>query len=145
MDQRLAIYKLNVQSADKLDERRDTTTRAHGGLAMVAATAAVGMLQELPLVSAVLFAFLIVIALGWRATLDSLTAKLAAKHELLTSMEGQQDFPFGFLTQERKSWQALDTQPLQKVQMHAPYAFLILGTVGLLGALTRVALSTVCP
>lgn len=144
MDHQLAIYQLNVQSADKLDERRDATTRAYGGLCMVATTAAVGTLEDFPLVSAVLSAFLIVIALGWRATLDSLTAKLAAKNELLTKMEGQQDRPFRFLTQERKAWQALERQPLQKALKRAPHAFLILGTMGLLGALARIASGIVC-
>lgn len=111
---------------------------------MVAATAAVGMLQDFPLVSAVLFVFLIVIALSWRATIESLTAKLAAKNELLTKMEGPQDCPFRFLTQERKAWQALERQPLQKALKRAPHAFLILGTIGLLGTLARITSGIVC-
>ncbi|MDE0373990.1 MAG: hypothetical protein OXI73_15805 [Rhodospirillales bacterium] len=144
MDHQLSIYQINVQSADKLDERRDATTRAYGGLSVVAATAAVSMLQDFPLVSAVLFAFLIAIALSWRATIDSLTAKLAAKNELLTKMEGPQDCPFRFLTQERKAWQALERQPLQKALKRAPHAFLILGTMGLLGTLARITSGIVC-
>ena len=69
------IYQLNAQSADKLDERRDATTRAHGGLCVVVATAAVGTLQHYPTISAVLWAFLAIVALGWLATLKSLTTK----------------------------------------------------------------------
>ena len=54
MDHQLTSYQLNAQSADRLDERRDATTRAHGGLCIVVTTAAVGTLEHFPSVSAVL-------------------------------------------------------------------------------------------
>ena len=135
MSDQLAIYQLNAQSADKLDERRDATTRAHGGLCIVVTTAAVGTLDPYPTVAAVLWAFLIVIALGWLATLNSLTAKLSAKNKLLTGMEEDGLIPFEFLTEERKKWESLDTKPLQRALKCAPIAFVVLGAGALLGTL----------
>lgn len=135
MSDQLAIYQLNAQSADRLDERRDATTRAHGGLCIVVATAAVGTLDPYPTVAAVLWAFLMVIALGWLATLKSLTAKLTAKNELLTSMEEDGVVAFEFLTKERRKWASLDTAPLQRALKCAPIAFLVLGAGAFLGTL----------
>lgn len=94
-------WRLCGESADKLDERRDATTRAHGGLCIVAA---VGTVDPYPTVAATLWAFVIVIALGWLATLKSLTTKLMAKNTLLTSMEADGLVPFAFLTTERTTW-----------------------------------------
>ncbi len=142
MSDQLAIYQLNAQSADKLDERRDAATRAHGGLCIVVATAAVGTLDPYPTLAAVLWAFLIVIALGWLATLNSLTAKLRAKSELLTSMEEDGLVPFEFLTKERRKWESLETMPLQRALKYAPSAFLVLGAGAFLGTL---ALSFAAP
>ena len=133
MSDHLSIYQLNAQSADKLDERRDATTRTHGGLCIVVATAAVGALDPYPTVAAVLSAFLIVIALGWLGTLKSLTAKLTAKNKLLTSMEEDWLVPFKFLTKERKKWESLESKPLQRALKCAPIAFLVLGAGALLG------------
>ena len=140
----LAIYELNAQSADKLDERRDATTRAHGGLCIVVATAAVGAFGSFPSVSAILWAFLFVIALGWLATLNALTAKLSAKHELLIKMEAHQDETCRFLTQEREEWESLKSLPLQKALARAPIAFIVLGAGGLLGTLAHVASKLLC-
>ena len=139
MSDQLAIYQLNAQSADKLDERRDATTRAHGGLCIVVATAAVGAWwQHYPAISAVLWLFLVVVALGWLATLDSLTAKLTAKSKLLTRMEEDGLVPLQFLTEERKQWKSLKNKPLQRALKCAPIAFLVLGAGAFLGALALV-------
>ena len=135
MSDELAIYQLNAQSADKLDERRDATTRAHGGLCIVVTTAAVGTLQDYPTIAAVLWGFLVVIALGWLATLDSLTAKLTAKGTLLRCMEKDELVPLQFLTDERKKWKCLKSKPLRSALKCAPTAFLVLGVGGLLGTL----------
>ena len=146
MDDKLAIYQLNAQSADKLDERRDATTRAHGGLCTVAATAAVVTLQDYPAVAAVLWAFVVVIAIGWLATLDSLTAKLQAKNKLLTGMEDDGCVPFKFLTRERKQWETLKSQPLQFALKHAPRTFLVLGAGAFLSTLGIIFLAPLaCP
>ena len=139
MSDDLAIYQLNAQSADKLDERRDATTRAHGGLCIVVATAAVGTADPYPIVAATLWAFLIVIALGWLATLKSLTTKLMAKNTLLTSMEADGLVSFAFLTKERTTWESLKSKPLQCALKYAPIAFLVLGSAGFLGTLLAVA------
>lgn len=93
MDENLSVYQLNVQSADKLDERRDAAVRAYGGICVAIATAATGLLKAFPVVSAVLWAFLVVVALAWLATLTSLTAKLSAKSDLLAEMEQNQQVP----------------------------------------------------
>ncbi len=137
MSDQLAIYQLNAQSADKLDERRDATTRAHGGLCIIVATAAVGTLDPYPTVAAVLWAFLVVVALGWLATLQSLTAKLEAKNRLLICMEEDGLVPFEFLTKERNKWESLESKPLQAVLKCAPFAFLVLGVGAFLGTLAR--------
>lgn len=133
MDDKLTIYQLNVQSADKLDERRDMSTRAFGAMSVVVTAVAVGALAELPLLSLALCVLLCVVALAWLATIDSLTAKLTAKNQILTQMEAHCDFPFAFLTQERRVWETLRKAPLEKALRCAPWAFLLLGIVGLLG------------
>ena len=139
MSDQFAIYQLNAQSADKLDERRDATTRAHGGLCIVVATAAVGTFQDYPTIAAVLSGFLVVIALGWLATLNSLTAKLTAKNKLLTRMEKDGLVPLQFLTEEREKWESLKSKPLQRALKYAPIAFLVLGSAGFLSTLLAFA------
>ena len=144
MDKDLSIYQLNVQSADKLDERRDGTTRAYGGMCVVVTTAAFGSFEPLPFVSTVLWAFLIVVAFAWLATLKSLTAKLTAKTELLADMEKKQKVPTLFLTREREKWEDLNKPPLHRALRHAPTAFAVLGTSGFLGSLARVTCNMIC-
>ena len=132
MDDNLAICQLNAQSADKLDERRDATIRSHGGMCGTIDTAATGMFQSYPVVSAVLWVFLVMIALSWLASIASLTAKLTAKNSLLTEMESGVRVPARFLIQERERWERLDKTPLQIALHNAPAAFILLGSGGLL-------------
>ena len=142
MNDNLAIYQLNAQSADKLDERRDATTRSYGGMCIAVATAATGTVQAYPVVSSVLWAFLVVIALSWLATIASVTAKLTAKNSLLIEMERNGKVPAGFLIQERERWERLEKTPLQNAVRKAPTAFVSLGGCGLL---TVLLVYVVCP
>lgn len=130
MDNDLVIYQLNAQSADKLDERRDATTRSHGGMCVVVATGAAGTFGQFPLVSAVLSLFLVIIALSWSATLDSLTAKLTAKSSLLANMEADGKVPGNFLLRERECWEEIGKRPLHAAAKKAPTAFICLGAAG---------------
>lgn len=143
MDDDLSIYQLNVQSADKLDERRDAVVRSHGVMCIVLATAATSSFETLPVVSAVLWVFLVVVALAWLDSLRSLTAKLAAKSQVLTEMEMNEDVPTSFLVRERKKWEKLDRSPLHKVLQRVPIAFVVLGSCGFLGTLLSVACSMI--
>ena len=132
MDDHLAIYQLNAQSADKLDERRDSTTRSYGGMCVAVATLATGTFQDYPAVSAVLWAFLVVIALSWLSTVASLTTKLSTKNALLTEMERDGKVPARFLIRERERWDRLDKLPLQNALRNAPKTFIALGVGGFL-------------
>ena len=98
---------LHVQSADKLDGRRDASVLAYGGMCVVLTTAAVAAFEPFPLPSAVLWALLAVVAFAWLATLHSLTAKLKAKNRVLTEMEDRQEVPTAFLIRERQHWEGL--------------------------------------
>ena len=142
MDDKLAIYQLHVQSADKLDERRDTSVRAYGGLCVVLTAAAAGTGAQFQLLSAVLWGLLMVVAFAWRATLQSLTAKLTTKNRLLTEMEDNHDIPGAFLTRERQHWEGLGKPALAEALQRAPWAFLLLGAGGILGTLAYVAWTT---
>jgi len=139
MDDDLSIYQLNVQSADKLDERRDAVVRSHGIMCIVLTTAATSSFETLPIVSALLWVFLVVVALAWLDSLRSLTAKLAAKRQVLTEMEKNKDVPTSFLVRERKKWEGLDKSPLHKALQRVPIAFVVLGSCGFLGTLLYVA------
>ena len=145
MDDDLSIYHLNVQSADKLDERRDATVRSHGAMCIVLTTAATGSFEMLPIVSAVLWVLLAVVALAWLASLRSLTAKLSAKSQLLVEMERNQQVPTSFLVRERKKWEELHKSRLHKSLQHAPIAFVVLGSCGFLGTLSYVACNMISP
>ena len=144
MNDKLTIYQLNVQSADKLDERRDVSTRAYGVMCVAVTAASAGTVDVLPLLSAVLWALLCAVATAWLATLDSLTAKLTAKNRLLIEMEERCDVPLAFLTQERRSWEDLRALPLAQALQYAPWAFLVLGVGGLVGTLANVAWTSFC-
>ena len=139
MNDKLAIYQLHVQSADKLDARRDASVLAYGGMCVVLTPAAVAAFERFPLLSAVLWALLVVVAFAWLATLHSLTAKLTAKNRVLTEMEDNQDVPIAFLTREREHWEAASKPPLDWALQHAPCAFLLFGVVGFVGTLASVA------
>ena len=125
------IYKTHVQSADKLDERRDTTVRTYGSVCAVIVTVATGIISELPLASLALWVLLIVVASIWTATLGSLTAKLIAKADELREMEKNALVPHQFLTNERERWEAMKTSPLQVVAKQAPNIFRLAGVAGI--------------
>jgi len=144
VDEKIAIYQLNLQSADKLDERRDATIRAYGGICVVLTTAAFGKLERLPSLSVVLWALLVVVALAWLSTLRSLTAKLTAKNLMLVEMEDDKEVPTAFLTRERKHWEDHGTPTLFKALQRSPWAFLVLGGGGLLGTLAYVVWTSLC-
>ena len=144
MNDKLAIYQLHVQSADKLDERRDASVLAYGGMCVLLTTAAVAAFERFPLPSAVLWALLVVVAFAWLATLHSLTAKLTAKNRVLTEMEDAQEVPTAFLTRERQHWEGLGKPALVRALQRAPWAFLLLGAGGLLGTLASVAWTALC-
>lgn len=141
MDDYLAIYQLHVQSADRLDERRDATTRSHGSMCMIIASAAAGTFSLFPVVSVALCVFLVIVAVSWRTTLQSLTAKLTAKHALLVEMENKDKVPGRFLIREREYWERSGKQPLQKALDKAPIAFCCLGVIGFLAIMTYL----ICP
>ena len=139
MNDKVAIYQLHVQSADKLDQRRDASVLAYGGMCVVLTPAAVAAFERLPLLSAALWALLFVVAFAWLATVHSLTAKLTAKNSVLTEMEENQDVPIAFLTRERQHWEDAGTLPLDWALQRAPWAFLLLGVGGLYGTLASLA------
>ncbi len=143
MNDMIAIYQTHVQSADKLDERRDASVRSCGGMCVVLTAASVGTFAGLPWLSAALWILLAAVAIGWLAILDSLTAKLTAKNRLLAEMEQHKDMPIAFLTGEREKWDSLAKPPLVKALRRAPWAFIAFAAVGL-SALARVAWLTVC-
>ncbi len=140
----LAIYQLHVQSADKLDERRDASVRAFGGMCVALTTAAAGTFERLPLLATVLSALLVVVAVAWLATLHSLTAKLTAKNRLLAETERKHQGPTGFLTRERQEWGLIGRTPLAKSLARAPWAFLLLGAASFLGTLAHLAWTECC-
>ena len=131
MDDLIEIYKLNAQSADKLDERRDSTIRAYGGMCVVFGTTAVGVVMEFPNVAAGLCFFLIFIGFGWIASLHSLNAKLTAKRDLLIEVEEKLELAVPFLYEERKKWESQKSRPHQRSLRWVPYLFIMFGLVGL--------------
>ena len=48
---KIEIYKIHVQAADKIDERRDITVRTYGGICGVIAAIAASMILKDPAVS----------------------------------------------------------------------------------------------
>ncbi len=144
MGDKLAVYQVHVQSADKLDERRDASVRAYGGLCVVLTTAGAGVFDPFPLLAAVLWALLVVVAFAWVATLHSLTAKLASKNQLLIEMEASQEVPVAFLTREREHWETRGMPALAKLLQRAPWAFLLLGVGGILGTIVQFAWTALC-
>lgn len=132
MDKDISIYLAHLQSADRLDERRDAAVRAYGVMCIVVTTAATGSFVELPVVSVILWALLIVVALAWLATLGSLNAKLKAKNNLLIEMEQNAEWPTSYLTRERRKWETFNKKPLQNALRYVPLAFMLVGTCGLL-------------
>ena len=129
-DDKIEIYKVHVQSADKLDERRDVTVRTYGGVCGVIVALSASLILEHPVISTIMWVFLFVVALIWKETLSSLTSKLTAKANMLRVMEEQQLVSFQFLIKERAEWEALSKRPLQKVIKYAPNIFMLLGGVG---------------
>ena len=127
---KIEIYKIHVQSADKLDERRDVTVRTYGGVCGVIAALSASLILEHPVISIIMWVFLFVVALIWKETLSSLTSKLTAKADMLRLMEEQELVSFQFLIKERAKWEALGKRPLQKVIKYAPNIFMLLGGVG---------------
>ena len=128
-DDLLEIYKLNAQSADKLDERRDATVRLYGGMCVVFATTAAGTLKEFPIVSVSVCIFLTLLAWGWLATIRSLSAKLTVKHDLLVRME--KNLPFRFLTEETDLWESKGVRRHKSSLSYAPFLFIFLGGMGI--------------
>ena len=138
VDQDAEIYRMNAQSADRLDERRDSAARNHAAVNIALTGAAAGTLADYGVLSAVLAALIVVTGISWQATLDSLTAKLKAKNLILTGMEAEGK-AYAFLTKERESWEALGTRPLQKAMKLAPLAFIVIGAV--IGAIAVTSLA----
>ena len=129
-EDKIEIYKIHVQSADKIDERRDLTVRTYGGVCGVITAIAAGMNLEYPAVSLALWLFLLLVAFIWKQTLSSLTSKLLAKANILREMEEQQLVSFPFLIKERAEWETSGEKPLQKVSKNAPNIFMGFGGVG---------------
>ena len=129
---KIEIYKIHVQAADKIDERRDITVRTYGGICGVIAAIATSMMLKDPAVSVMLWLFLLIVAFVWKETLSSLTSKLMAKATILREMEEQQFVSFPFLIKERTEWEALGKKPLQKVSKNAPIIFMWLGVIGIM-------------
>ena len=129
-DDKIEIYKVHVQSADRLDERRDVTVRTYGGVCGVIAALSGSLILEHPVISIIMWVFLFTVALVWKETLSSLTSKLTAKANMLRVMEEQQLVSFQFLITERAEWETLSKRPLQKVIKYAPNIFMLLAMVG---------------
>ena len=127
----IEIYKVHVQSADKIDERRDITVRTYGGICGVIAAIAASMIFEYPTVSVLLWLFLLIVAFIWKETLSSLTSKLIAKAKILREMEKQNLVSYPFLIKERTEWEATGVKPLQIISKNAPKIFMWFGGIGM--------------
>ena len=107
-DEGLQIYQAHVQSVDRIDERRDFTTRSYGILcAAILSSASIGVINNLLMVSFILFCTLSIVSIAWQLTLESLTAKLIAKSDELKHVENEYGFRVRFLTEERERWERL--------------------------------------
>ena len=131
MSENIEIYKAHLQSADKLDERRDATVRTYGSVCVVIVTVAVGLLpQDHLFASLAMCVLLVLVASIWRETLEVLNAKLTAKSKGLMHMEREELVPFQFLIKENGEWERSKTRRMRVVSKFAPDAF---GAVGVLG------------
>ena len=130
-DDNIEIYKIHVQSADKIDERRDIAVRTYGGVCGVIVAISASLIMKHPFISIIMWAFLFVVALVWKGTLSSLTSKLTAKANILREMEEQELISFQFLIKERAKWESLKEKPLERVSKNAPTMFMWLGGIGI--------------
>lgn len=127
VDSEFETYKVNVASADRLDERRDAAVKHYGATCIALAIAAVGVFERgQPLLATVLSAMLIAVAVAWWLTLDSLTAKLTAKKTALRQMESAGKV-YPFLTREREAWKGLKKRSLKGAMRIGPLVFLLVG------------------
>ena len=112
----VSIYVVHVQSANKIDESRNSSTRSYGALCAILVVANLGALTEIeqPIAAISVSILLILISLGWLLTLISLTAKLDAKHDMLCRLEYTGNLPIEFLTQEAKVRETRGIRLLQK-------------------------------
>ena len=139
MSEQLAIYQLNAQPADKLDERRDATTRAHGGLCIVVATAAVAAWRLYPAIAAVLWLLLVVIALGWLANPQFVDGEANREKQALDPHGRRRTRPAAVPHGRAQAVEVPQEQaaPARALKC-APIAFLVLGAGAFLGMLALV-------
>lgn len=131
MSENIEIYKAHLQSADKLDERRDATVRTYGSVCAVVITVTAGLLtQDLLVVSAAMCVLLLLVASIWRETLGALNAKLTAKSKGLMEMEKADLVSFPFLIRESGEWERSKTRRMGVVSRFAPDAFRVVGLLG---------------
>ena len=125
----IEIYKIHVQSADKLDERRDATIRIYGGMCVIVAATAMGTFADFKLVSSGLSIILFLLARGWLLTVQSLNAKLNAKNCLLLELE--RGLTIQFLFEERKIWESFGNRTHIESLEIGPHIFMFTGLLGL--------------
>ena len=130
-DREFQIYQLQVQSADKIDERRDMTTRLYGTLcvAIMAASVTIGFIHGFSWASAILFTTVSIVTIGWKYSLKSLSAKLSAKNQLLLRMEKELDLDTRFLNEEQRIWKSYYVTTLDTSINIVVRTFLITGLV----------------
>ena len=78
-DDKIEIYKVHVQSADKLDERRDVTVRTYGGVCGVIAALAASLILEHPVISIIMWGFSIYSCLDMEGNIILIDLKIDGK------------------------------------------------------------------
>ena len=130
-DDFIAIYVAHVQSADKIDESRNSSGRIYGSLCAILTVAVVGVLSEFsnPVAAIFISLLLVLVSIGWFYIIRSLTSKLTAKGDTLREMEKQNMVPMAFLLRERELWETMEKLPLQKALSLTPQFFIGVGLV----------------
>ena len=121
----ISLYVAHVQSADKVDESRNSATRSYGALCAILTVAILGSLAEFnnPLAGILISILLVFVSTGWLFTINSLTARLSAKHEMLCFIEQEGELPVNFLAREEAIWKEKVVWRLQRSLRVAPMCF----------------------
>ena len=132
LDNHFEAYKLFIESADRVDIRRDLTTRSFGlPCILISIAIFTGYGQFDILLLKILSLLVLLIGFYWFATISALSAKLKAKHHIIICIE--QKLKISYMQQEEKLWKReyrFLGLSLGKILKIGPLIFIIGAVVG---------------
>lgn len=125
----IEIYKVHAELAEQVAGHREGLHKLYSGMVAIIVSASIFMERFVPetQMTWVLPVLGLVISISWLLSIYSITARLAAKHDVLVELEKR--LPFDFFVREESAFRQRGSLARKRSSLIMPWCFVVMCTL----------------